>query len=59
MARGVINLILGGIMIIGGLSGDLVLKGTDSGGALAIFGVIIAGVGIFRLTSATKKPAGY
>jgi hypothetical protein len=49
--RGIFNLIIGGIMIVGGLSGKLVLKGTSSGGALAVIGVILAGIGIYRLTA--------
>jgi hypothetical protein len=50
MARGIFNLVIGGVMIIGGLSGNLVLKGTSSGGALALIGVFLAGLGIYRMT---------
>ena len=35
------NIILGIVFIAGGLSGNLVLIGTDSGVALAIVGVIL------------------
>jgi hypothetical protein len=50
MARGIFNLIIGGVMIIGGLSGTLVLKGTSSGGALAAIGAVLVGLGIYRIT---------
>jgi hypothetical protein len=55
MTRGVINLIMGGIMIIGGLSGGLVLRGTESGGALALFGLLLLGLGIYRISNAPKR----
>jgi hypothetical protein len=50
--RGILNIIIGGIMIVGGLSGNLVLKGTHSGGALAGVGALIVLIGIFRLMRA-------
>jgi len=48
--RGIINIVIGLVMIIGGLSGNLVLKGTESGGALAAIGVLLILIGLFRLT---------
>lgn len=48
--RGVLNLIIGGVMVVGGLSGSLVLKGTQSGGALAAVGGVLCCVGIYRMT---------
>jgi hypothetical protein len=53
--RGIISIIIGLIMIIGGLSGNLVLVGTNSGGALAGVGVIVLIIGAVRVTSALKK----
>jgi hypothetical protein len=50
MARGIFNLIIGGVMIVGGLSGQLVLKGTSSGGALAAIGAFLVGLGIYRIS---------
>jgi len=50
--RGIVNIIIGIIFIIGGLSGSLVLMGTHSGGALAILGAGLVGLGIFRMTRA-------
>jgi hypothetical protein len=47
--RGVINIIIGAVMILGGLSGNLVLKGTQSGGGLAVVGAVLIVIGLFRL----------
>ena len=44
-----VKIILGIIFIIGGLSGHMVLIGTHSGGALAVFGVVLIVWGVFRL----------
>ena len=48
--RGILNIIVGLVFVIGGLSGGLVLKGTNSGGGLAIIGVLLILFGLFRLT---------
>ena len=56
MGRGIINLIIGGVMVVGGLSGNLVLKGTQSGGGLALVGLVLIGVGVYRM--ANNKPGG-
>ena len=47
--RGIINIILGGVFIVGGLSGGLVMRGTDSGIALAVIGGFLVALGIYRL----------
>lgn len=47
--RGVINIIIGLIFIAGGLSGKLVLMGTHSGPALAVLGVVLLILGVFRM----------
>jgi predicted phage tail protein len=49
------NLIIGGVFIIGGISGTLALKGTGSSGALAGVGVILVIWGIVQL-NAQRKP---
>ena len=36
-------------MVVGGLSGNLVLKGTQSGGALAAVGGLLCCVGLYRM----------
>ncbi len=50
--RGIINLIIGIVFIIGGLSGNLVLKGTQSGMGLAVVGLFLAVLGVFRMVRA-------
>jgi LPXTG-motif cell wall-anchored protein len=47
--RGVFNIIIGVVFIVGGLSGRLVLLGTESGIALAVLGLVLVGLGVFRL----------
>jgi len=49
------KIIIGGIFIVGGLSGKLVLIGTDSGIALAVVGVIMVIWGIARLASTKRR----
>jgi hypothetical protein len=49
-----VKIIIGLVMIIGGLSGKLVLVGTNSGGALAVFGVVLIGWGIFNFVKARQ-----
>ncbi len=49
--RGILNIIIGLVFILGGLSGKLVMKGTQSGGALAVIGVVLLGVGAYRMVS--------
>jgi hypothetical protein len=48
---GVFNILVGIGFIAGGLSGNYVLKGTGSGGLLAIFGVVLFLWGLYRLRS--------
>lgn len=47
---GIINIILGGLMVAGGLSGKFALLGTNSGLALAAIGGVVGGYGIYQLT---------
>jgi hypothetical protein len=47
--RGLFNILIGVVFIIGGLSGKLVMRGTRSGEALAVIGGIFILLGIFRL----------
>jgi len=50
--RGIINIIIGAVFVIGGLTGGLTLRGTGSGAGIAIFGVLLILFGLFRLTRA-------
>ena len=47
--RGIINIVIGIVFLIGGLSGGMVMRGTNSGGALAAVGGFLILLGIFRL----------
>ena len=47
--RGLTSIIIGGIFIVGGLSGKLALIGTNSGEALAVVGVGLIIWGIYRM----------
>jgi hypothetical protein len=47
--RGILNIIIGAAMIIGGLTGSLVMRGTNSGVALAVLGGVFVVLGLFRL----------
>ena len=47
--RGVFNIIIGLVFIVGGLTGKLVFIGTNSGVLLAVVGLGLIGLGIYRL----------
>jgi hypothetical protein len=44
-----IKIIIGLVMVIGGLSGNLVLMGTNSGVALAVLGGVLIAWGIAKM----------
>ena len=48
--RGIINIVIGAVFIIGGLTGNLVLIGTHSGIALAGVGAALVALGLYRMT---------
>ncbi len=50
--RGVINIIIGVVFIVGGLTGRLALIGTHNGPALAAIGAVLVVVGLVRMKSA-------
>jgi len=50
--RGILNIIIGIIFIVGGLSGKMALRGTQSGGAIAVVGGFLIALGIFRMIKA-------
>mgnify|MGYP006971774057 CR=1 FL=1 len=47
--RGIINVIVGLVLVAGGLSGKMVLLGTNSSVLLAIIGGAIAALGVYGL----------
>jgi hypothetical protein len=51
--RGIISIVIGLVMIVGGLSGKLVLIGTHSGMALAGLGVVVILLGVMRMARGT------
>jgi hypothetical protein len=46
------GILIGMVMIVGGLSGKLVLIGTHSGGALAILGGVLIAVDLVKIVKA-------
>ena len=58
--RGIGNIIVGVLFIVGGLSGQFVLIGTNSGELLAVVGVGLIVLGLIRMAtgggSATERP---
>ena len=48
--RGLVNIIIGIVFIIGGLTGNMALRGTQSGGAIAAVGAFLVLLGLFRMT---------
>jgi hypothetical protein len=45
-----LNIIIGVLMIISGLGGAAVLRGTNSSGALVLLGVSLVAFGLFRVS---------
>jgi hypothetical protein len=50
------SVIIGLVFIVGGLSGNLALIGTNSGIALAVVGVLLVGRGIYRIRKQKAQP---
>jgi uncharacterized membrane protein (UPF0136 family) len=50
--RGIINIIIGAVFIIGGLTGKIALRGTNSGPAIAVVGALLVAFGIYRIMKA-------
>ena len=47
--RGIINIIIGVVFIIGGLSGTMVVRGTSSSAGIIAIGAVLVLLGVFRL----------
>ena len=52
---GIINIIIGLVLLVGGLSGQLVFRGTDSGPLLAVLGAGLILYGGYRFWRTTRK----
>jgi hypothetical protein len=50
----ILNILIGGGLVIAGLSGNLVLKGTNSGPLLALVGAALGAFGIYQLVRASR-----
>lgn len=55
---GIVNVIVGLVMLGGAMSGKLVFRGTTSSTPLGVIGVVLIGVGIYRIVQnqAGNKP---
>ncbi|HEY3320614.1 MAG TPA: hypothetical protein VGP72_09130 [Planctomycetota bacterium] len=49
------NIVVGVIFILGGLSGQLALRGTDSSIGLAVVGFVLVGWGIYQVTQSDER----
>jgi hypothetical protein len=49
MTGGIINIVLGGVMIAGGATGKLVLIGTSSSTAIMVVGAVLVALGGYRI----------
>jgi hypothetical protein len=49
--RGVISIIIGIVFIVGGLTGNMALRGTSSGPALAVVGGLLIALGVYRIVA--------
>lgn len=50
----IINIVIGLGLIVAGLSGNLVLKGTNSGPLLALVGAAVLAFGVFQIWRANR-----
>ncbi len=55
MIRGIVFLLIGAVLIVGGLSGRIVMRGTQSGGAMAMLGAVAVLFGVYRLVLARRS----
>ncbi len=55
MLRGAIRLILGGVMIVGGATGQLTFRGTNSTGPLIGLGVLLCALGVWNIVGSRQK----
>jgi hypothetical protein len=55
MGRGIVNIIIGGVFLVGGGTGQLVLFGTDSTGAIMAVGGGLVLYGLFRIVQGSKQ----
>jgi hypothetical protein len=51
----ILNILIGAGLAVAGLTGNLVLRGTDSGPLLAIVGAALAAYGVYQLVRARRS----
>lgn len=51
----IVNIVLGGAMLIGGVTGKLALLGTSSSPALAVAGAVVAALGVYQLVREVRR----
>lgn len=51
--RGIANIIIGVVFIIGGLTGGMTLRGTNSSWGLVAVGGVLVALGVYRLARPT------
>ncbi len=52
-----LNIVIGTVFIVGGLSGRLTFIGTNSPRALAAVGVLILGIGLYQAWTSRDEPS--
>lgn len=57
MIRGIAFLVVGAVLLLGGLSGRIVMRGTQAGIPIAMLGVVAALFGVYRLVLARRSKA--
>jgi hypothetical protein len=56
MGRGIFNIVIGAVFIVGGLTGKLVFIGTSSGALLAVIGLGLCGLGAWSIVKSRRAP---
>lgn len=55
MGSGIFNLIAGAVMLVGGLSGQMVFIGTGSSTLLSVVGAAVSGLGVYQIVRARRR----
>ncbi|MCW5681600.1 MAG: hypothetical protein KF794_07590 [Xanthobacteraceae bacterium] len=55
MFGAIINIVIGLVFVVGGLSGQLALRGTNSGPLLAAVGGLLLAFGIYRAVKLSRS----
>lgn len=55
---GIVNVVVGLVLIAGGLSGLITMKGGSNGWLFALIGAVIGGYGVWRIIQDRNKSKG-